>query len=130
MRPTQIGMVEEEEEVPQCCCSTASETWEETKRRTRNLLSIAAAHTSKQGSKRETKTKRSRCHRNRAKIFFEKFKTKSILRDVQIIEKGSQKHRVHNQTPKENKTKQKAGKRQVQCVESMTNEVEKSPEEY
>jgi hypothetical protein len=35
------------------------------------------------------KNKRSRCHRKRAKIFFEKFKTKSILRDVQIIEKGS-----------------------------------------
>jgi hypothetical protein len=49
---------------------------------------------------------------------------------VQIIEKGSQKHRVHDQTPKENKTKQKAGKRQVQCVESMTNGVEKSPKEH
>jgi hypothetical protein len=74
------------------------------------------------------KNKRSRCHRKRAKIFFEKFKTKSILRDVQIIEKGGQKHRVHDQTPKENKTKQKAGKRQVQCVESMTNGVAKSLE--
>jgi hypothetical protein len=56
------------------------------------------------------KNKRSRCHRKRAKIFFEKFKTKSILRDVQIIEKGSKKHRVHDQTPKEKQNKTKSWK--------------------
>jgi hypothetical protein len=82
-------------------------------------------------ARNKNKNKRSRCHRKRAKIFFEKFKTKSILRDVQIIEKGSQRHRVHDQTPKENITKKKkAGKRQVQCVRSMTNGVEKSPKEH
>jgi hypothetical protein len=64
----------EEEEVQQCCCSTASETLEETKRRTRNLLSIAAAHTSKQGSKRETKTKEADVTENALKYFLKNSK--------------------------------------------------------
>jgi hypothetical protein len=54
---------------------------------------------------RETKTKEADVTENALNFIFLKFKTKSILRDVQIIEKGSQRHRVHDQTTKQNKTK-------------------------